>query len=350
MAGPPGPAAGAASEAEVRSPSAASATPRCSVVVSTYNRAGFLPDLLGALEAQTVPAGTFEVVVVDNGSTDDTWPVLGRLVAASSLAVLAVRLDANRGAGGGRNAGVARARGGLVAFTDDDCLPTPGWLAALLAAQGGGPVVAQGRTEPWPGDRAQAGPWDRTVWVLGPTWLFETCNIAYRRSDLVAAGGFPDAGRAPRGATGRAFGEDVVAGWAVLGAGARLVFAADAVVHHRHLPASYRQWLAEQRGRGGFPALVARVPAARRALWGRVFLAPRTACFDAAAAGLLLALWRRRPGWAVPVLAWLALAQREARERRGAPLAVRLAQLAAGDAVGAWWLLAGSLRHRAPVL
>ena len=55
-------------------------------------------------------------------------------------------------------------------------------------------VVVQGRTEGWPEDDRH-DPWARTVWVLRPTWLFETCNVAYRRRDVELAGGFPGATR-----------------------------------------------------------------------------------------------------------------------------------------------------------
>src|SRR4051794_20362988 len=115
---------------------------RAAVVVSTYNRAGYLRDLTKCLDAQTLPRDQFDVVIVDNGSTDET-PTLG---------VTTLRLDENRGPGGGRNAGVARTDAPIVVFTDDDCLPSPNWLARLLPAfDDPDVVVAQGRVDP---DRA----------------------------------------------------------------------------------------------------------------------------------------------------------------------------------------------------
>jgi glycosyltransferase involved in cell wall biosynthesis len=332
------------------------APPEVSVVVSSYGRAGFLAGLLEALEAQELGVEKFEVVLVDNGSPDGTWAALQGALSRTGIRLLAVRLDRNAGAGGGRDAGLELARGTVVAFTDDDCLPAPGWLAALtgpLLGPDQAPTVVQGRTLPWPEDGPACGPWARTVWVEEPTWLFETCNIAYRRADLLGAGGFAGAGEAPRGATGRAFGEDALLGWAVVGAGATLVFQPGALVHHRHLPASYPQWLGELRGRGGFPALVGRSPFGRRALWHRFFLAPRTAATDLALVGLTLGLRRGRRGrrvWLLALLPWLVLALPEARGRTGRRLPVRLAQLALGDLVGQAWLAAGSVRHRTVVL
>src|SRR5207253_637370 len=97
------------------------ATMRAAVVVSTFNRAHYLPELIACLDAQTLR--DFEVVIVDNGSTDET-PTLG-------LATL--RLDVNRGPGGGRNAGVAASSAPIIVITDDDCLPSPTWLERLVA-------------------------------------------------------------------------------------------------------------------------------------------------------------------------------------------------------------------------
>jgi cellulose synthase/poly-beta-1,6-N-acetylglucosamine synthase-like glycosyltransferase len=325
------------------------------VVVSTYGRASFLPALFASLEAQTMPMASFELIVVDDASTDCTWEVLGDLVAATALPARALRLARNAGQGAGRNVGLAVARGEVVAFTDDDCVPSSRWLERLTepftAAPGASrAVVAQGQTEAWPNDADDAGAWARTVWVLRPTWLFETCNIAYRRTDLVGVGGFPSGGDAPVGPHGRIVGEDAIAGWHVVENGAELVFVPEALVHHRHLPASYLDWLAEQRGRGSFPGLVDRSPLGRRALWRSWFLAPRSAAFDVATVALVAALCSRRARWLIGIVPWVILALPEARSRSGRRAAVRLAQLFAGDSVGAAALVSASIRNRSVVL
>jgi glycosyltransferase involved in cell wall biosynthesis len=327
------------------------AIPSCSVVVSTRDRGHMLPDLLGALERQH-GAPPFEVVVVDDGSTDATWDQLKAYAEHTPLALLACRLASSVGQGPGRNTGIARARGEIVAFTDDDCRPGPDWLARLTAPLLGqskpAAVVSQGRTVPPPGEHG-AGSWDRTVWVLRPTWLFETCNIAYRRADLQAVGGFPGRAHAPVGAGGKLVGEDALLGWRVMEAGADLVFVPDAEVHHVRHPGSYRQWLTGHWGRTVFPELVRRHGSARRALWARWFLSRRTAAFDMATMGVLLAGSTRRPAWLLLVAPWARLALREAADRGGDP-AIRLLQVGAGDAVGAAALVAGSIRSRRLVL
>jgi len=335
---------------------ASAAAPEISVVVSTFGRSAFLEALLGSFESQTMSLSRFEVVLVDNGSKDDTWARISEAVRHTPLRLLALRLAENAGAGAGRNAGIHAARSPVLAFTDDDCVPTAEWLEELtrpflkLGAHLLPHLVVQGRTHPWPKDSEGAGAWARTVWVLNPTWLFETCNIAYRREDLELANGFPEGDDAPRAATKRAFGEDADLGWRVVEAGAQLKFVDEAVVQHRHIPGSYRQWLTEQRRRGDFPLLVGRNRLGRNALWNRWFLASRTAAFDAAVLGTLGWKTSRRPACLLAWLPWLWLALPEASQRTGRHPVVRLAQLCLGDLVGMSALVAGSVKSRSVVL
>lgn len=311
-----------------------------SVVVSSYDRAAWLPGLLAALEHQDDPPA-FEVVIADNGSTDGTWDVLTDLVAAATGAVCAVRVPVNRGAGAGRNRAVAAARGPVLAFTDDDCLPSPSWLRRLVAPLADPDVgLVQGRTEPEPGPAP--GTWARSVWVTGPTPWFETCNIAYRRAAYDAAGGFDE--RPGFGPTGRAFGEDTALGHRVLAAGGRAAFAPDAVVHHRWHPATFADHLAERRVLRDFPRLAAEVPGLGLG-WGGVFLSRRTAAVDLAVAAAVTAVATRRAAPLLGVLPWLRTAWAPARARRG-PLPLRLAQAAVADTAGLLALAHGSVEHR----
>ncbi|MHB1710035.1 MAG: glycosyltransferase family 2 protein [Acidimicrobiales bacterium] len=327
-----------------------------SVVISTRNRTNFLPGLLDALSAQTYDKERYEVILVDDASTDGTWNVVEAAARRTDLRLLGLRLSARGGQGPGRNAGIARSRAAIIAFTDDDCIPAPGWLGALCEAfppdlEGTRPqVVAQGRTVAWKLDEDTAGAWARTIWVVRPTWLFETCNIAYRSVDLVRAGGFPGPGDAPVAADGKLVGEDALLGWRVTGQGARLVFVPEAEVGHRHLDASYADWVLDLRGRSVFPVLVRRDRSARRALWARYFLASRTAAFDAAVVGTALSLGTRQTRWLLGALPWLWLALPEAAERKGRHPAVRLAQVGLGDLVGFQALVRSSLRERRIVL
>jgi GT2 family glycosyltransferase len=107
--------------------------PLISVIIPTYNRSRLLHGTLTALAGQRVPAGTFEVVVADDGSTDDT-----RRTVDSFRDRLHLRYhfqeDLGFRAAAARNAGARLARGEILAFVDSGILPGPGFVAGHLAA------------------------------------------------------------------------------------------------------------------------------------------------------------------------------------------------------------------------
>src|ERR1041384_5139232 len=92
-----------------------------SVIVPVWNDAERLGHCLHALEKQTYPAESYEVIVVDNGSTDS----VACLVAAYGRARLVS--EQRPGSYAARNTGLNLARGQVIAFTDADCLPAPDW-------------------------------------------------------------------------------------------------------------------------------------------------------------------------------------------------------------------------------
>ena len=100
--------------------------PELSVVVPTHDRIDMLPEVLDALEAQR-DTPSFEVVVVDDGSSDATPEYLARRWLPEGWRVLR---QENRGPAAARNAGIEEARGRWVAFLGDDTVPETGWLAA----------------------------------------------------------------------------------------------------------------------------------------------------------------------------------------------------------------------------
>ena len=110
---------------------AASESPSISVIIPTYNRKEELTGLLSALEKQTLPADDFEIIIVDDGSADDTLFYLKALVSGGKENLFFC-YQKNQGPGAARNRGMAMARGTFFAFTDTDCRPLPEWLDELI--------------------------------------------------------------------------------------------------------------------------------------------------------------------------------------------------------------------------
>ena len=103
-------------------------TPTISVIVPHYAQKPLLRLCLAALEAQTMPRADYEVIVVDNGTPGGVDDV------AADFPGVRFALAEEKGAAPARNAGLALARGAIIAFTDADCIAEPGWLRAGAAA------------------------------------------------------------------------------------------------------------------------------------------------------------------------------------------------------------------------
>ena len=320
--------------------------PRVSVVVPVRDRAALLEDLLAGLAVQTFR--DFEVVVVDDASRDDS-AVVAEHAAARGEPVRVVRLHQSGGAVAARRAGVAIAAGDVLAFTDSDCRPEPGWLAALVSAIDRGADVVQGVTRP-----ARApGPLERTVATPADDGLYATCNVAYRRSAFDAAGGFDVAAdkllgfRADARARGLGFGEDSLLGWRVRRKGTA-VFEPAAIVEHHVFPfeaagAVSRAWQA-----GAFPTLVREIPELRDTLLSHgVLLGRRRQLWLLVAVALAML---RRP-WlaAAALLPWVSFHAARV-ERADGRWPARLAAVLGLEAVTEAALVAGSVRAGTVVL
>jgi GT2 family glycosyltransferase len=105
--------------------------PAVSVIIPAYNRKDELQELLAALAQQTLAPEQFEIIVVDDGSIDDTLFYLKSLVD-SGRENLIFHYQKNQGPGAARNRGMAMACGDVFAFTDTDCRPRTDWLEELL--------------------------------------------------------------------------------------------------------------------------------------------------------------------------------------------------------------------------
>ena len=169
------------------------------VIIPTYNRAGDLRRCLDALALQTAPPESFEVVVVDDGSTDDTPGLLASYAAPYRLVV---QRQANRGQTSARNRGIELARGKYCLFLDDDIVAGPELVAEHLRAQADlhGAVVLGSLTSPLLGSGGLARHldnwWTRHYARLDAGsrkpdfWACYSGNLSVPTDALRATGGF----------------------------------------------------------------------------------------------------------------------------------------------------------------
>ena len=224
-------------------------TPELSVVIPVRNGELFLPDLFAALEAQTLARDRFEVVVVDNNSTDGTPELLAEWADAKpGRRVLEAR---SIGPAHARNVGVRHAAGRWIVFTDCDTVPDPGWLEAFArAAAQDGATALEGCVVAWPPEAV--GPHTHQI-SNESGGKYVTANMAYRRDVLEQLGGFDERFR-------QAFLEDSDLAFRALDAGVTIVFSPDARVRHRVLPMSTRDAFGSARRLRWLPLLASKHP------------------------------------------------------------------------------------------
>jgi len=222
-----------------------------SVVLCTYNRAALLGRALSALQAQrTAPGLSWELMVVDNNSSDHTRSIVDTAGAAFPVPLRYV-FEPQQGISFARNTGVQAARGEILAFTDDDCRPESTWVQNVSdcmqrwRADGlGGRILPEWSSPPpewlavdrhlWTSiailddenvRRVELGPWQREhgfrVWGA---------NMAFRRSAFEAVKGFdPSLGNRGHKSYGR---EDIMFVRRVVEAGKLVMYDPAPTVHH----------------------------------------------------------------------------------------------------------------------
>ena len=173
--------------------------PLISVVVPTFNRADLLRRTLRALLSQTLDPKAYEIIVVDNGSTDGTPALVGGMAARDAR--IRYLLETKQGVSHAKNAGLEAAATDLVAFTDDDGVPASDWLATVLDAFErvhpmphvvGGPSLPllSGRRPAWYQESYDTNAWGGTPRLLERKECFFGMNVAFRRGLLLDMGGF----------------------------------------------------------------------------------------------------------------------------------------------------------------
>jgi glycosyltransferase involved in cell wall biosynthesis len=206
--------------------------PAISVVVPAYNAAATIAECVRVLSEQTEPRASYEVIVVDDGSTDATAAIAARCGAT-------VLRQPNAGPAAARNAGVAAARGSVVLFTDADCAPALDWMAEMVAPLAnpqlaGVKGVYRTRQRSLCARFVQIEYQDRYDHTARRPYvdLVDTYAAGYRREVLVSSGGFDPRFR---------YLEDQELSFRLADVGCHMVFAPRAAVYHRH-PETWRSY------------------------------------------------------------------------------------------------------------
>jgi len=203
-----------------------------SVIIPTYNRASLLKECLLSLNRQTYPVNAFDVIIVDDGSTDSTSQLVEQMTAKKLKYKLTFLRKENGGPAKARNLGIQNASGDLIAFTDDDCIVDEYWLEYLSKAfiqidiaGVGGKVLAK--------ERGLFSEYLEFKRILEPRQsegkidFLITANACYRKDVLIAVGGFEEKIKNPGG-------EDPDLSFKVTQEkGYRLVFEPKAIVYHQ---------------------------------------------------------------------------------------------------------------------
>jgi cellulose synthase/poly-beta-1,6-N-acetylglucosamine synthase-like glycosyltransferase len=314
------------------------ALPFVSVIIPVKNGEGKLEHCLRALQQQTYPAESFEVIVADGASRD-------RTVEIARAAGARVVENPRQNTPAGRNVGIAAARGSLVAFLDDDCVPALDWLSRGVAALQTGAFDALGGPLPVP---EGSTPWSRAVdWVFcaaargaGAVQSAQTRtsviddipggNALYRRAALDAVGPYDET----------LWAEDVDLHLRMRMAGLKLGFCSGFVASHRRRD-SVRGFYAQMRRYG-----IGRVQVFRKQ--GQGMKAAHFAVSGLGVLGCLVGV--TAPGWALFCCAGASTALFAAGLLAGSSastallLGPALLVFVAGWSVGTWSELLSPLR------
>jgi len=315
-----------------------------SVVIATLNRPPLLDRCLGALARQTLPLGSFEVVIVDDGPHEVTESVVRDWARRRpDFRLQYLRSGPTHGPAAARNVGWRAAQAPVIAFTDDDCIPAPGWLATglhTLSHRGVGAIWGR-IVVPLPDEPTD---WERNVAGLERAPC-ATANCLYRRAVIEAAGGFDERFT-------EAWREDSDLQFRVLARGVTIIHEPEAVVEHPVRPAPWGISVRLQKQNRFNALLYKKHPRLYRrfnpheppwtyyAMLG-LFLAGMGAAVSGVTA-LAVLLWA---AWLVPVAAFCVRRLRGTTRRPGHVMEMVLTSLLIPP-YAVFWRLYGAIKYR----
>lgn len=309
-----------------------------SVIMPVFQGGDLVVGALRALDAQTLDPSRYEVIVVDDGSTDGTPERCETVAAHMRASVKVVRQERNGGPAAARNTGIAHAEGRFLAFTDHDCEVAPDWLEKALARFAADPALAgvEGRTEP------KGAPGTLTHQMVNRTGgLYMTCNMIYAREAVEAIGGFDERFRL-------AFLEDSDVAFGVMESGGAIEFDPDVLVHHLVLQEGRAKFGREARKRMYNPLLFRK----HRALYIKHLqpVVPGLPRLHVRYLGWLLlasvfAAFSLFGGTVLALFPWAVQARRVAHAYRARDV-VSVLQALAHPFVQTYWVLRGCIRFR----
>ncbi|MFQ5421316.1 MAG: glycosyltransferase, partial [Anaerolineae bacterium] len=198
-----------------------------SVIIPSHNAARTLPACLAALQNQTLPRSEYEIIVVDDASTDET------AVIAQKAGVAVLTHSQKKGAGAARNTAVRVAQGEIICFTDADCVPIPAWIELITAPLLADPeiIAAKGAYATHQKEIVARfvqleyeDKYDR-LRTQSRIDFVDTHSAAFRREVLLANDGFDEKIH---------FAEDRELAYRLAARGYQMVFQPEAVVAHWH--------------------------------------------------------------------------------------------------------------------
>jgi len=212
--------------------------PSVSIVIPIYNRAALLNLCLPPLFAQSYPQDRYEILLIDDGSSDDTVE-RAREIGLKWDGKFRIIEQTNGGPAKARNSGLFASQADIIAFVDSDCVAEPRWLEILINALThheadavGGPIVGA-HIDNWVSFYLETVGFYRHRIRHGKVDYLVSGNIAVRRNALLAVGGFTT--------QGGVWGEDVDLSYKLIREGYKLIVSEQGVVTHYGDPTTLRQ-------------------------------------------------------------------------------------------------------------